>query len=91
MAIGVIWQPPVDQQTYDSTREKVWQAAQDSGMRFHAAGEAPGGWRIIEVWESRDGLDRFISETLNAALAEASGGQASEVRPEVFDVHFEGP
>jgi hypothetical protein len=91
MAIGAIWQPPVDQQAYDAIRERVFQAAQDAGMRFHAAGESPNGWRIIEVWESKDGLDRFISETLTPALDDVSGGQAPEARPEVFDVHYEGP
>ena len=37
-------------------------------MRFHAAGEGDGGWRIIEVWESREGFDRFIEEDLAAAF-----------------------
>jgi hypothetical protein len=91
MAIGAIWKPPVDQQTYDTVREKVFQAATDAGLRFHAAGNSSGGWRIIEVWESREGLDRFIDETLTPALDEVSGGQAPETRPETFDVYFEGP
>jgi hypothetical protein len=57
----------------------------------HAAGESPVGWRIIEVWESREGLERFITETLRPTVAEVTGGQAPEFEPETFDVHFEGP
>jgi hypothetical protein len=91
MAIGVIWQPPIDRQTYDAVKEKVFQAAQDNGCTFHAAGEFPGGWRIIEVWESRDGLDSFIRGALYPVIDEVSGGQAQHPEPEVFDVHFQVP
>jgi hypothetical protein len=42
MAIGVIWYPPIDQQTYDAVREKVTQASVDKGLTFHAGGEAEG-------------------------------------------------
>jgi hypothetical protein len=59
MPIGVIWYPPVDQQAYDAIREKVFDASLDKGLRFHAAGEAEGSWRIIETWDSREGLGRF--------------------------------
>jgi hypothetical protein len=92
MAVGVIWYPDVDQQAYEAIREKVWQGGTDKGMRFHAAGEAEGRWRIIEVWESRDGLERFIREDLARAVDELSGGQQATPQPEVvFDVHFQGP
>ncbi len=92
MAIGVIWYPPVDRQTYDAVNEKVMQPGVDKGLRFHASGEADGGWRIIEVWDSRDGLDRFIQEDLIPAVEEVSEGQAPTPEPElVFDVHFQGP
>jgi hypothetical protein len=92
MAIGVIWYPPVDKQAYDAVRERVWQAGQDKGMKFHAAGEADGGWRIMEVWESRDGLERFISEDLARAFEELGGGQGGPPQPEfVFDVYYQGP
>ena len=106
MPIGVIWYPPVDQQAYDAIREKVFDASLDKGLRFHAAGEAEGSWRIIETWDSREGLGRFIQEDLRAALVEfeaiqgdlapavdeVSGGQAPTRGPElVFDIHFQNP
>jgi hypothetical protein len=91
MAVGVIWYPPVDKQAYEAIREKVWQGGQDKGMKFHAAGEADGSWRIIEVWESRDGLEQFIREDLARAFEEA-GAQGGPPQPEfVFDVVFQGP
>jgi len=90
MAIGVIWHPPIDQQAYDAVKDRVFQAAQDAGMRFHAAGNSPDGWRIIDVWDSREGLDGFIDEHLRPAIDDVSGGQAPPPEPEVvFDVHYE--
>ncbi len=90
MAIGVIWYPPVDQQAYDAIKDKVFQAGTNKGLRMHAAGEAEGSWRIIELWDSRDGLESFIREDLRPAVDEVSGGQAPAPEPEVvFDVYFE--
>jgi hypothetical protein len=92
MAIGVIWHPSVDKQTYDAVRDKVWQGGQEKGMKFHAAGEADGGWRIFEVWESRDGLDRFIREDLARAFEELGGGEGGPPQPDsVFDIYFQSP
>ena len=91
MAIGVIWHPPVDKQAYEAIRDKVWQGGQDKGMKFHAAGEADGGWRIIEVWESRDGLEQFIREDLARAF-EQSGAEGGPPQPDsIFDIHYQGP
>ena len=92
MAIGVIWYPPVDQQAYEAIQDKVLPAGQKKGMRFHAAGEADGQWRIFEVWDSREGLDQFIREDLTRAADEVSGGQAGTPQPElVFDIHYQNP
>jgi hypothetical protein len=68
------------------------QGGADKGMRFHAAGEGEGQWRIFEVWDSRDGLERFIREDLAPAADEVSGGQAQTPEPElVFDIRFQQP
>jgi hypothetical protein len=90
MAIGVIWKPPIDAATYDAIKERVMQAAIDRGSRFHAAGESPSGWRIIEIWDSREGLEAFMRDSLDPAVQEVSGGQAPPMEePEVFEVYFE--
>ena len=92
MAIGVIWRPPIDQQTYDAIKEKVIDAAYGGGLRYHAAGQSGGGWCIIEVWDSDEGLDTFMRDTLNPAVEEVSKGQAPPMeRPETFEVYFQGP
>jgi hypothetical protein len=92
MAIGVIWTPPIDRDTYDATAEKVIGAATEKGLKFHAAGEADGAWKIIEVWDSREGLERFMRENLAPAIDEVSGGQAPTPEPDlVFEIHNQGP
>jgi hypothetical protein len=92
MAIGVVWYPPVDQQAYDASRERVMQAGVDKGLGFHAGGEAEGSWRIIECWDSREPLESFMREDLHPAIDEVSGGQAPHPEPElVFDVYNQGP
>jgi hypothetical protein len=92
MAIGVIWYPEVDQQAYEAVREKAWQGGTEKGLTFHAAGEGDGRWRIFEVWESRDGLERFIREDLARAFGELGVGQGEPPQPElIFDIHFQGP
>ncbi|MDX6647724.1 MAG: hypothetical protein QOK40_3451 [Miltoncostaeaceae bacterium] len=92
MAVGVIWHPDVDRQTYDAIKEQLFQPSVDKGLRFHAAGEADGGFRIIEVWESREGLERFIREDLTPLFERTSGGRGPTPEPEsVFEVHFQGP
>ena len=86
MAIGVIWHPAVDQQAYDAAKERVFQAAQDAEMRFHAAGNSPEGWRIIEVWDSREQFEAYGKQlSVMPVLADIpfdSGGP-----PEIFEVH----
>jgi hypothetical protein len=93
MAIGAIWRVErLDLQMYDRMRERLMQPAQEAGLRFHAAGEAEGGLRIIEVWESREGLERFMRESLQAASEEIMGPEAPPpMPPETFEVHYQGP
>ena len=53
-------------------------------MLYHVAGAAQsGGFRVIEVWESQEVVDRFFQEKLGAALQKAN----INVQPEVFSVH----
>ena len=54
------------------------------GFISHAGGPNPsGGWRVVEVWESQEAVDRFFQETLGQALQKAN----INIRPQVFQVH----
>jgi hypothetical protein len=64
-----------DTTNYDALHERVMALETPDGFRMHAAGATPdGGFRIFEVWESRDHFDRFVDEQLMPILREMGGG-----------------
>ena len=85
MAVGLIFLGKgVTQAQYDQARQLVSPDNQLlPGMLYHAAGPTSDGWRVIEVWESQEALDRFFQEKLGAALQQAG----ITVQPEFFPVY----
>ena len=54
-----------------------------AGQLYHAAGEVPHGWTVVEVWESQEAARRFLDERLGAKLLQAG----VQVQPQFFQVH----
>jgi len=52
------------------------------GLLVHAAGNAPGGFRVVDVWESEEAARRF-GETLGPILGEVG----IEAQPELYPAH----
>ena len=52
------------------------------GLLVHAAGEAEGGFRVVDVWESEEAVRRF-GETIGPILGEAG----VEAEPQVYPAH----
>jgi hypothetical protein len=52
------------------------------GLLVHIAGEGPNGFRVVDVWESQDALDRF-GEKLMPILQEIG----IDVQPEFYTAH----
>ena len=47
------------------------------GLIFHCAGPSPdGGWRIIDVWDSRETFDQFFASKVGPAVADLIGAEA---------------
>ncbi len=47
------------------------------GLIFHCAGPTPdGGWRIVDLWESRATFDRFLESAVIPAMTELVGEEA---------------
>ena len=61
-------------------------SATEPGRLFHAAGPGEEGWRVIDVWESRDALDAFFRERLADALERAR--MSSPLPPQVFEIQY---
>jgi len=51
------------------------QSAAPAGLLSHAAGAKPGGFVVLEVWESKADQEKFMNERLGKALQE--GGVTS--------------
>ena len=82
--------PSVTQERYDEiVRRMIGKDRVESpsdwpveGLLVHAAGQGPDGFRIVDVWESEEGCNRF-GEVLGAHL-EAVG---ITDQPEMYEAH----
>jgi hypothetical protein len=43
------------------------------GQRYHMAGPTEGGFLIVAVWDSKEDSDRFVRDTLMAAMPVEGG------------------
>jgi hypothetical protein len=65
--------PDLTTAEYEAVVRKVNESGSPSGALFHAGGPVEGGYRIIEVWESREAADVFYgSELYKEATATTS-------------------
>jgi quinol monooxygenase YgiN len=76
--------PGVSQAQYDQVRNAVSPTnKRPAGMLYHVGGPTATGWRVTEVWESQEAVDRFFKETLGQALKNAN----INIQPQVSQVH----
>jgi hypothetical protein len=71
MALAILVEiPGVTRDQYEGVVSKVTAAGRPAGSLYHAGGPIEGGYRLVEVWESREACDAFYgSETLKKATA----------------------
>jgi quinol monooxygenase YgiN len=83
MAIGAIFEGTFSQAQYEQVRNQVLPDNQLApGLLSHVAGPAETGWVVVEVWESREAIQRFFDERLGQALQQAN----INVQPRFFQV-----
>ena len=93
MAIAFLMEAPGDAHpgAYDAVNQKMdIESNPPPGLIVHTAGRAEnGGWRIFDVWESQEALDKFNEERLGPALQEVIGDQAQVTPPvrEIYELH----
>lgn len=62
------------------------------GLVSHVAGPTDGGFRVLDVWESRGDFDSFVQEKLAPAMQKVPGADAvARPDPEAFEVHNRYP
>lgn len=59
-----------------------------AGLVVHVAGPVAGGFRIVNVWESKDAADRFDRDVIQPAVARVHGHHEPDVPGgfRIFDV-----
>lgn len=78
--------PEGSQELYEQIRARLGLERPAGGI-FHVAGPSPnGGWRVIEIWESEDEMNRFFQERFIPALHEL-GREGPPPPREVWPVH----
>jgi hypothetical protein len=77
--------PNVTKESYDKVRAHIGLETPAGGI-FHAAGEGPNGWRVIEIWESEQDAQRFLQERLRPAW-EAVGVEPPPNPPQFWQLH----
>lgn len=67
----------VTQEMYDAVQRRLdADADPPAGLILHTSGPVDGGWRIVDVWESAEGYNRFRDERVRPtvmALAKEAG------------------
>ena len=79
MAIGMIMEfDGFAQENYDAVSSEMnWPENWPDGLRFHVAGTANGGMRIVEIWDSREQHDSWMQNTVNPAIQKAASEAAA--------------
>lgn len=78
--------PHGSQEVYEQIVDRLGLDRPAGGI-LHLAGPSPnGGWRVIEVWRSREDAVRFLQERFAPALR-AAGATGPPPQPEFWPVH----
>jgi hypothetical protein len=56
------------------------------GLILHAAGPISGGWRVFDIWESKEAFQQFFNQRLQNALKQA-GVTEAPTRQDFFPIH----
>ena len=92
-AVKVDFGPGMTADIYDQVNARVNPpGGAPDGLIFHAAGPSPnGGWRVIDVWDSRATFERFLETSVMPAVAEILGPEALAAGPpptiEIWPLH----
>ena len=73
MALAILAEvPDLTREQYELVVKKVNESGSPAGALFHAAGPIEHGYRIVEVWETREAADAFYGSELYREAAGAS-------------------
>lgn len=91
MAVAIV-QDWIDEETdrstsnYDAVSAELADQEPIDGLRVHAAGYSGTGFRIFEIWDSKEHFDRFLGERLMPLLM-AQEGSPTPPTMTVYELH----
>jgi hypothetical protein len=77
------------QEQYDQVMEKLQLQGMPEGGIAHIAAPMEGGWRVLDVWETREHFERFYEDRLKAAIDEVGVPPAEPKFQELHNVMTE--
>ena len=78
--------PDVTQEKYEQVRREVnWEGDVPKGAKFHVAWFGDDGFRVLDLWESREDFETFVQKRLTPGLAKV--GISGEPRIELAPSH----
>jgi hypothetical protein len=76
MALAMLAEiPDLTREEYELVVRKVNESGSPAGALFHAGGPIEGGFRVVEVWESREAADAFYGSDLYKEASAAAPNQ----------------
>jgi hypothetical protein len=86
MAVAMLLEwPGQTQEQYEQLMKLVaLDAHPPEGGLFHVAGPMPGGWRVVDIWESEEAFERFAGERLKPAVEQV--GIPGMPEPEFYPI-----
>ena len=92
MTFGIVFDVAAPIDAYDALHAEIGRRSggRADGMLLHVGRETPGGFEVLEVWESRDQFDRFTAEVVGPALAQLPDGTLPTTEPVVAEFEPRG-
>ena len=89
---GVVIEVPAPVELYDAAHAAVGQhaGAKIDGLLVHIGRPTSSGFQVIEVWESREHLDRYTREVVGPVMADLAQGQPAPALPPPVEFDVRG-
>lgn len=72
---------------YDAIHERLMDSGPIEGFLLHTAGFTGRGFRIFEVWETREQYDRFVEQRLMPIVRDISPSDSRPPELTVYELH----
>ena len=92
MTHGIVMDVPAPIEFYDAVHAEVGRRSggRADGLLLHIGRPTPGGFQLIEVWESKETCDRFFAEVVRPAFAAVFADHAPPAEPRVEEFEPRG-